>query len=304
MSAASHRNVCGILPDFQVLNNRNPETASDMATGTPSQMEPKQVDNWSIRHSVLRACLLLPLACLGGRAQSWDIGVRAADANSEGTGNRVKLSFEQRGRYEDRAGNTFGKDVDVATGLFRTRLGLTYAPAKWLKFSGMVQDSRAPWYGPGAPYSVRDQADLHESYVELFPAYKKGFGMTAGRMMLNFGEGRLIGTPQWSNLSRTYDQARAYWRSPRAQVEVLLVSPVKPRIGEFNRPVLGDRVWGTYNSFPNFYRKNLLEAYALRHTQNRPGGFTGGFQKDGTDTLRVNTFGFRLAGPAGSGMKY
>jgi hypothetical protein len=256
------------------------------------------------RHIGSLVLVLFPLLVTGIRAQQWDIGAGAAGALSESTGGKLKLGFEQRGRYEDRTGNTFGKDVDVATGLVRTRLGLTYTPAKWLKFSAMAQDARAPWYGPNAPNTVRDQADLHEAYIDLFPAYKKGWGMTAGRRMLNYGEGRLIGTPQWSNLSRTYDHARMYWRWPRAQVEMLLVSPVKIRIGEFNRPVLGDRVWGTYNVFPNLFRKSLLEAYILRRDQNRPGGFTGGSRRDGTDKLGVNTFGFRLAGPLGSGVQY
>ncbi|HEY2013366.1 MAG TPA: alginate export family protein [Bryobacteraceae bacterium] len=252
----------------------------------------------------IRTLVLLPLVVTAVWAQEWDVGSRLATAISEGSDNKFKLSFEQRGRYEDRSGNNFGKDVDVATGLYRTRLGLTYTPVKWLRFSGMVQDSRAPWYGTGAPNTMRDQADLHEGYMELFPAYKRGFGMTAGRMMLNYGEGRLIGTPQWGNLSRTYDHARAYWRSRKAQFEVLLVSPVKVRTGEFNHPMLGDRVWGTYNVFPDFYRKNLLEAYVLRRDQNRPGGFTGGSAKDGTDKLGVNTFGFRMTGPLASGVKY
>jgi hypothetical protein len=257
-----------------------------------------------IAHRSVRLSALLAFLLLAAGAQDWDLGGRIANGIAEGTQNKLKLSFEQRGRYEDRTGNTFGKDVDAEAGLFRTRLGLTYCPAKWIKFSGMVQDSRAPWYGANAPNTVRDQADLHEGYIELFPSYQKGFGMTAGRMMLNYGEGRLIGTPQWSNLSRTYDHARAYWRSPKAQFEVLLVSPVKVRIGEFNRPVLGDRVWGTYNTFPNIFKKNLLEAYLLRRDQNRPAGFTGGAWKDGTDKLGVNTAGFRLAGPLAAGVKY
>ena len=247
-------------------------------------------------------CLLLP--ALGG-AQDWDLGARAATAISGATGQKLTLSFELRGRYEDRTGNTFGKDVDVAAGLFRTRLGLTYTPVPWLKFSGMAQDCRAPWYGPGAPTNLRDQADWHEGYLELFPSYKQGFGMLVGRLMLlSYGEGRLIGISQWSNTSRTYDNARMYWRSAKAQFEVLAVSVVKVRIGEFNRPEPGDRVWGTYNVFPDFYKKNLLEAYVLRHDQNRPGGFTGGSSKDGTDKLGVNTLGFRLAGPVANGVKY
>ena len=219
----------------------------------------------------------------------------AAQAQTE---HKLKITAEGRVRYEDRSGNGFGKDPDLETGLVRTRLGLSYTPVRWLKFSGMVQDARAPWYGTNAPNTVREGVDLQESYIELFPGAKRGFGMTAGRMMMNYGEARLLGSPQWGNLARTYDHVRVMQRTPRGQFELLFVSPVKIRIGEFNRPVLGDRVWGTYNSFPNLFRKNLVEAYFLRHDQNRPGGFTG------VGKLATNTWGTRMAGPLPFGAKY
>src|SRR6185369_15624475 len=133
---------------------------------------------------------------------------------------------------------------------------------------------------------------------------KQGFGFTAGRMMINYAETRLIGSPQWGYLARTYDHARLYWRAKGVRLELLAVSPVKIRSDEFNHPVLGERIWGTYNTFTDFYRKNLLDVYELRHDQNRPGGFTGGSQKDGTDKLGITTFGFRLAGPLAGGVKY
>ena len=251
-----------------------------------------------------RVLLIATLLSVPAGAQDWDWGGRLSDSVSEFSESKLKLSFEFRGMYEERTGNAFGKAVDIDTALLRTRLGLSYTPFRWLKFSAMGQDSRAPFYGSNAPSTVRDQADLHESYFELFPEKKTGFGMTAGRMMLNYGEGRLIGTPQWGNLSRTYDHTRVYYRAPGAQISFLFLSPAKIRIGEFNRPVLGDHVWGTYNSFPNLYKKNLVEAYFLRHDQNRPGGFTGGARKDGTDKLAVNTLGFRVAGPFAMGAKY
>jgi hypothetical protein len=84
----------------------------------------------------------------------------------------------------------------------------------------------------------------------------------------------------------------------------LLVSPVKVRLDGFNRPVLGDRVWGTYNTVANLWRKNGLEWYVLRHDQNRAGGFSGGSRANGTDRLRVNTFGLRITGPVAAGVRY
>ncbi|MBI4874301.1 MAG: alginate export family protein [Acidobacteria bacterium] len=210
----------------------------------------------------------------------------------------VRLSFEQRERYESREGMNFGRDPDLFTGLARTRFGVTWKAAGWLKLSAMAQDSRAPWYGPNAPNSARDPLDLQESYAELFGDRKTGFGLSAGRRMISYGESRLIGSPPWGNLGRTWDHARLWYRLPKAQFEVLLASPVKVRIGEFNRPVLGDRIWGTYNAFPNFHGKKLLEVYLLRHDQTRPGGFTG------AGRLGINRFGVRLAGPLAAGAKY
>ena len=257
-----------------------------------------------MRPTILTA--ILSMACLGtaARAQTWDPGSWLGDFVSTQSEGKLKIGAEQRVRYESHTGNGFGKDPDLADALVRTRFSMSYQPAKWLRFSGMVQDSRAPWYGPNAPSTVRDPADLQESYVQLFPNAKTGFGMTAGRMMLNYGEGRLIGTPQWSNLSRTYDHARVWYATKRARVELLMVSPVKVRIGEFNRPVLGDRMWGTYNSFPGLWRSALLEVYLLRRDQNRVGGFTGGSQAAGTDRLGINTLGSRFAGPLAGGVKY
>ena len=195
------------------------------------------------------------------------------------------------------------KDADLSTGLARTRFSLTYESGG-LKLSGMVQDARAPWYGSNAPANVRNPADLQEAYVELIGRRKTGFGMTAGRMMLNYGEGRLIGTPQWGNCSRTYDQARLFWKAKRVRIDALLVSPVKAQTDGFDRPVLGDRIWGVYGSLPDVWHKSLVEVYGLRHDQNRPGGYTGGARNAATDRLRVNTLGFRFAGPLTGGLKF
>lgn len=251
------------------------------------------------------ACTFLACSTTGAYAQSWDLPAQASQEFSNLVEGKFKIGMEQRVRYERRTGQGFGKDVDLDTGLVRTRLSMTYQPTSWVKFSGMLQDGRAPWYGPKAPNSIRDTADLQEAYFEIRPEGKTGFGMTAGRMMMNYGDARLIGSPQWSNLSRTYDHARLYYRlGTGVRFEVLMVSPVKIRSDDFNQPVLGERIWGTYNTIPKLFGSQLLDVYFLRHDQNRPGGFTGGSSAAGTDRLGVNTWGARMTGPLAHGLKY
>jgi hypothetical protein len=244
------------------------------------------------------------LAAADKQPAPWDPGEALGKYVESESGTKIKITAENRWRYESRTGVSFGKETDRSTVLERARFGMSYTPVSWLKIGGMVQDARAPLYGPGATTSFRDAADLQEAYLELFPDRKTGFGLTAGRSPVNYGDGRLLGTSQWGNLGRAWDEARAYYRTSRGTFEVLAVSPVKVRAFEFNRPVWGDRVWGTYNSFPNLFRRDTVDIYALRHDQNRPGGFTGGSRTAGTDRLRVNTFGFRMAGPLGRAWKY
>jgi hypothetical protein len=244
------------------------------------------------------------LCCAGASAQEWDWGARLAEYLSTATNGTFTIGLEERERYENHSGQSFGKDPDLFTGLVRTRFSMTWKPVRWLKLSGMIQDSRAPWYGDNAPNTVRDPAGLHEAFVEIRPDEKTGFGLSAGRRMLNYGEGRVIGTPQWSNLSRTYDHGRVWFATKRVRFEALLVSPVKIQLNGFSQPNLGDRVWGMYNSFPDLFRKSVVEVYLLRHDQNRIGGFTGGSTAAGTDRVGINTLGFRMAGPLGDGVKY
>ncbi len=227
-----------------------------------------------------------------------DPGVALNKMLAAETGKRFKLSFEFRNRMETRTGNNFGRDVNLRNPLTRIRIGAEWRPAPWLKLSAMGQDSRAPFYGRAAPTSARDTMDAQESYLEFFPDAKRGFGAMIGRQMTSLGEGRLIGVLQWVNTARTYDGARIYYRLPRARLELLMISVAKVRPDEYNRPGLGDRLWGMYDTFNNLIPKGTVEAYVLRRDQNRPGGFTG------VGTIGINTFGGRAVGPLPQKFKY
>lgn len=228
----------------------------------------------------------------------WDPGAELNRKLADETGKTFKLTFEFRNRWEARTGVNFGRASNLENPLFRTRIGAEWKPLQWLKLSAMGQDSRSPLYGAQPPVTARDGMDVQESYIELFPDRKRGFGFQAGRQMTVMGEGRIIGVPQWNNTSRTYDMGRVYYRLPRARLEFLMVSIVKVRPDEYNRPGLGDRLWGMYNSFPNLLAKATVDVYILRRSQNRPGGFAG------AGTLGINAYGGRAAGPLVGKWKY
>jgi hypothetical protein len=209
----------------------------------------------------------------------------------EATHNRVKITFEERTRWEEKDGVNFGKSVNQQDMLSRIRVGAQFQLLDWLTISAMGQDARAPFYGTGAPNTVRDPMSLWEDYVQLFRNRDTGFGALFGREMLSYGEGRLIASPQWSNLSRTFDTASVYYRLRHARLEAVMVSPVKIVPGTYNAPELGERIWGTYSTFGSVWKSASFDAYALRHSQNKIGGWTG------AGTLGTDTYGGRLYGP-------
>lgn len=219
-------------------------------------------------------------------------------ALKKATHGKVFFTFEERTRWEEKTGVNFGKAVNQQDMLSRLRIGFGYSPVSWLTVYGMGQDTRAPFYGVPAPNSLRDSIDLQEGYIHLFDQREKGFGGSFGRSMLDYGESRVIGTPQWSNVARTYDQARLYWRAQKLKVEILMVSPVKVLTDSYNVPDLGERIWGTYNTLTQIWHGASVDIYALRHSQNKIGGWSG------AGTLGTDSFGGRFYGPLPHGLAY
>jgi hypothetical protein len=225
----------------------------------------------------------------GGTASSDPLATWNSDLKEADNGT-FWFTLEQRTRWEEKTGVNFGKAVDQQDMLSRLRIGAVLEPVKWFTISAMGQDSRVPFYGLVAPNTMRDTMDLQEAYIQLFAHKKTGFGASFGRAMLNYGETRVIGSPQWSNVSRTYDHARVYYRTKKLRFEALMVSPVKIVPDSFNNPELGERIWGTYDTFSEIGHGVSIDVYALRHSQNKIGGWTG------AGTLGTDSFGGRFYG--------
>jgi hypothetical protein len=222
---------------------------------------------------------------------------KGAGALRESTKGKLTVHLEERTRWEEKYGVSFGKAVNQQDMLSRVRIGMTYQPASWLTVSGMGQDARAPFYGAPAPASMRDSMDLQESWLAL-GTKSSPFNFSFGRRMINYGETRVIGVPQWSNTSRTYDFGRMEFTNKRMTLDALMVSPVIVLTDSFNTPELGNRYWGTYDVFPKVWRGVSIDTYALRHSENKVGGWTA------AGTLGTNSYGARFYGPLPSHFAY
>ena len=232
---------------------------------------------------------LLAIAPFHSAAQHDPLASGAGELG-EATGGRLTVHLEERTRWEEKYGVSFGKAVNQQDMLSRIRIGMTYRPVNWFTISGMGQDARAPFYGAPAPSSMRDSMDLQEAWVN-FGSRAAPFTFSAGRQMLNYGETRIIGVPQWTNTSRTYDYGRFEFSSARATIDALMVSPVIVLPDSFNTPELGNRYWGAYGVFTKLWRGMSVDTYALRHSENKIGGWTS------AGTLGTNNYGARFYGP-------
>jgi hypothetical protein len=240
--------------------------------------------NASLAWALLLACASLPALGQSDPAQ------KGADALHRASDQQLTLQFEERTRWEEQYGVKFGKSVNQQDMLSRLRIGLQYRPSSWLTLSAMGQDARAPFYGKKEPNSVRDTMDLRESWIAIAP---KGTGLnfSFGRRVMNYGEKRLIGSSLWGNTARTFDSGRIEYASKRMTLNGLMLSPVIVQTDAFDTPELGNRIWGTYDIFPGVWHNLSIDAYALRHSENKIGGWTG------KGTLGTNSFGARFYGP-------
>ena len=149
----------------------------------------------------------------------------------EATRDQFGFTFEERTRWEEKDGVNFGKSVDQQDMLSRLRIGADFTPILVVHDQCDGPGSRAPFYGAGAPNTMRDTMDLQEGYIELFRPTQTGFGAIFGRQMLNYGESRLIGSRNGATSPAPSIPGASITVPTRMHFEVLMVSPVKVLAG-------------------------------------------------------------------------
>src|SRR5882724_10518917 len=173
--------------------------------------------------------LLLPLAmamALGGnqvwgQQQANNAAPTSPDSSNIVLPHWIQFSGELRSRLEGVTGGGFKPDSDDLYLLTRIRLGVKLEATTWLKFMVQGQDAHVFWKNqhPAAP-PYQDTFDLRQGYVEIGDTEKMTFGFRAGRQELAYGDERLVGNSNWTNVARSFDGFRGTYRRDGVRLDV------------------------------------------------------------------------------------
>lgn len=176
-------------------------------------------------------------------------GARAGELEFDAT---VRLRLEGR----------TNRDFDRRTGdgraqlLQRTRVGVRYRPDPQWDLRFMLQDSRN-WDHSHPP---ADEAELEVqeawgSYAGLADGKLK---LTVGRQPLSYGNQRLLGAFEWSNVARRFDALKVTWNAGPAVLDGFVAE-----LGSSpGTTTVNGELWGLYSVWPKLWGARG-EAYGL-----------------------------------------
>ena len=226
---------CGVVSQAQER-----QTAPDSTTGTQESYES------DLAASPESPSWLFPMTELDKRLPSW-----------------IRIGGEYRDRFEGPQGIGFNGTNDYYL-LDRFRLRAVIQPKPWLGFHGEVQDTRIFFNhhtSNGNPYE--DSWTLWQAYPQIGSSTEGWADVLAGRQVLRFGDERVIGPSEWTNVTRTFNVARIDFHHPGYKVSVFSSSVVPGENTDLHNAVPGNNLHGIYGSFQNIVPRADFEPYVL-----------------------------------------
>jgi hypothetical protein len=148
--------------------------------------------------------------------------------------------------------------------LGRLRVNVTFHPQAWLLFQGEVQDARFSFGHPTANRSSFENTwALWEGYAQLGSSTAGWLDALAGRQALSFGDERVIGPSNWSNVGRTFNIVRFDLHHAGTKISVFAASVVPGDNADPHSAHPGNNLYGVYGSLQNIIPEALFEPYVL-----------------------------------------
>jgi len=161
------------------------------------------------------------------------------------------VTTQERLRVEYRSNNyTFDSSVSADTDTFllqRARLGLGAKACDWFKVYGELQDAREEFsqrdINGTNPNIDEDTIDWRQGWVELANYQEFPVGLKIGRQELSYGDERLIGAFDWSNVGRVFDSVKARWQAKQCWVDFFYANVVNNNVTSGNDNSFDDHTY-------------------------------------------------------------
>lgn len=228
--------------------------------------------------------------------KAWDIG------------GQVRLRYESRENFAiaGRPGAVDfrhqGPDNDNDFFLTREKLHVGYAPTSWLNAFVEGRESTASG-DEREPSPDSDAIDLHQAYLQLGDAAKFPLRLKVGRQELIYGDERLVGASDWSNVGRVFDAAKLRFENSDVWVDAFSGHVVMVDDHSFNNANEDDFLSGVYASTRTWVPKQETQVYFLARNvgENSPATIGPGLPPllTGASPRDIYTVGARVKSLAG-----
>lgn len=213
-------------------------------------------------------CVLTTGAARAGAPETGAEPAPAADSWRDAF--KFDLDLRARAEWTDNV-RDFNSDRHAADDdgwlITRSRLGLGWQAADWLKFYAQGQDSRELFSGRkhdtlnGA--NGDNEFDLRQAYIAFGSPEHSPLVFTLGRQSLDYGSRRVVADSSWSNYGRTFDAARLSWKATKDwQIDGFAGHVVTIKPGEFDDSDGASDLAGIYAS-GKLPGKQTLDFYAV-----------------------------------------
>ncbi len=256
------------------------------------------------RHFVMATLfMVLGIMFVCGRAFAAE-GFFIQDHLPKKLGEKLKISVETRLRLEARDDYDFSKNADTgatATDTFyllRTRLMLDANVSEAIRAFVQLQDSRIWDSATANRFSIgfRDEFDVRQAYVDYklkeVASALEAFTIRAGRQELAYGDERLVGGFNWSNVAQSFDAVKLIYTDKNFSIDGWLGEKVPIDIRSPNNWYDDDEGFhGTYATYKGI-DKHKIDLYYLYRNTSEPVTFG----PSGSRKLNESTAGLRLRG--------
>jgi hypothetical protein len=176
----------------------------------------------------------------------------------------LSLGGEVRYQYEYFNHTNWGEGPEDDNGylLQRYMVHTDWQLGRHLRVFGQLKSGIETGKAGGPEPPDEDHLDLHQAFADLSLPVRAGRVLTVrvGRQEMTYGSSRLVSVREGPNVRQSFDAVKAFYQTPRGQVDAFVSRPVQTERGVFDDA--GDRnrrFWGLYavRKLPGLLDSNL-----------------------------------------------